>query len=289
VKFRLTAFIGVVSAALAVSTGWSIEATWDYSVQVSAAVDASAGRVTLSWPQDSTSTPSGYSVYRKAVNAGSWNGIASLPGSATSYVDSGLASGTIYEYQVQKAGSGYTAYGYVCAGLNAPLVENRGKVVLVVESTYAANLGSELTRLQQDLIGDGWTVVRRDVSRTASPTQVRDTIRAVYSADTANTKAVFLSAMSRFLTPAISLRTAIMIIKAPGQPTRSMATWTEAGLITRSTTPLPDRIGIATFRRWQVRSIRSSFGGRVAGRPCGPGEYARAQSLGRPSHFPERT
>ncbi len=73
-----------------------------------------------------------------------------------------------------------------------PLVESRGKLVLVVDNTYAAQLAPELTRLQQDLAGDGWTVLRRDVARTDSPVSVKNLIKADYNADPANVKAVFL-------------------------------------------------------------------------------------------------
>src|SRR5437762_840004 len=64
-----------------------------------------------------------------------------------------------------------------------------------VEATAAiqtAPLATELTRLQQDLTGDGWTVIRKDVSRTATVASVKSLIKAEYDADRANVKAVFL-------------------------------------------------------------------------------------------------
>ena len=70
--------------------------------------------------------------------------------------------------------------------------DNRGKVILVVDSSQAPSLTTELARLEQDLAGDGWTVARRDVSRTDSPANVKNVIKAAYNADPANTKAVFL-------------------------------------------------------------------------------------------------
>ena len=135
--------------------------------------------MTLSWPQDSQTTPNNYAIYRKGPYDSSWGSIANLPGTATSYVDSNVSVGTAYEYQVVKSTSGYNGYGYVCVGLNAPLVENRGTAILVVDNTYAANLSAELSRLQQDLIGDGWSVVRKDVGRNDSVTSVKDAIRSV--------------------------------------------------------------------------------------------------------------
>jgi hypothetical protein len=50
----------------------------------------------------------------------------------------------------------------------------------------------ELTRLQQDLVGDGWTVLRHDVARNDSVPNIKAIIKTDYTADPANVKAVFL-------------------------------------------------------------------------------------------------
>lgn len=181
----LSVLLLAASAALA-------DSTWVYTVQISATVQSSPARVTLSWPQDPYGANS-YTVYRKAKTATSWGSVASLPGSATSYVDNTVAAGNAYEYQIVKAASlGYTGYGYIYVGVDAPLVESYGKVILVVDNSQSAPLSNELARLQQDLVGDGWNVVRRDVSRTDSPANVKNVIRAEYNADPGNVKAVFL-------------------------------------------------------------------------------------------------
>src|SRR3954470_20208237 len=170
----------------------AIEATWDYAVQVSATVDASSPKITLTWPQDSTAAVSSYTVYRKAFGDTSWGSSVTLPGSATSYVDNNVSSGNSYEYQIVKATGSYTGYGYIYSGINAPIIENRGKLVLVVDNTIANSLATELNLLQRDLIGDGWTVIRRDVSRAATPPTVKSVIQAEYNADPSNVKSVFL-------------------------------------------------------------------------------------------------
>jgi hypothetical protein len=163
--------------------------TSDYAVLVSASVQESPAQITLSWPASSDAT--GYTVSRKALSATSWGSGTSV-GTATTYTDSSVSVGTVYEYRVVKTGSSATGYGYVCVGINAPLIESRGKLVLIVDNTYASELSSELTRLQQDLIGDGWQVLRHDVARTDTVVSVKNIIKADYQADTANVKAVFL-------------------------------------------------------------------------------------------------
>jgi hypothetical protein len=71
-------------------------------------------------------------------------------------------------------------------------VEDRGKLLLVVDQTYAADLTNELAQLEQDLTGDGWSVVRLDVEREDSVPAVKSLIKAQYNADPARVKCVFL-------------------------------------------------------------------------------------------------
>jgi hypothetical protein len=168
------------------------DSTWELSVQVSATVQTSPAQITLSWPQDTTTTPGSYVVSRKAVSATSWGSPVTLPGSATSYKDASVTPGVSYEYQIVKNTPIHTGYGYIVSGINVPMTDYRGKVLLVVENTYATPLATELARLQQDLVGDGWSVVRIDVNRNDSVSSVKNQIRNHYNADPANVKSVFL-------------------------------------------------------------------------------------------------
>ena len=170
----------------------ALDATWEYAVQVSASVQISPPQIALSWPPDLGATPNGYTVYRKAPEANSWSDGITLPGTATGFIDANVTIGATYEYQIVKAASGYAGYGYLYTGINAPLVEDRGKVVLLVDNTYAADLSAELARLDQDLVGDGWQVLRHGVARDENPINVKALIQSDYAADPANVKAVFL-------------------------------------------------------------------------------------------------
>ncbi|MEW6303034.1 MAG: Ig-like domain-containing protein [Verrucomicrobiota bacterium] len=173
---------------------WAADPTWEFAVQASATVQASPPQIRLSWPQDTFATPSSYSVFRKSPTSTSWGTPTVLPGTATTFTDNNVTGGTVYEYQIFKTNTTYkySGYGYVLSGINAPLVESRGKIVLIVDNTYAADLASELNRLQQDLTGDGWTVLRHNVARNESVVNVRNLIRNQYNTDPSNVKAVFL-------------------------------------------------------------------------------------------------
>src|SRR5205807_1771737 len=139
--------------AVTAFTAGAVEMTWEYSVQVSATVQASPAQILLSWPQDQYMVPNSYTVYRKAPSDSSWGNGTTLPGSATTYTDSNVTVGTAYEYQIVKSTSLYTGYGYLYSGINVPMTDNRGKLLLVVDNTYTAQLTNELARLQQDLVG----------------------------------------------------------------------------------------------------------------------------------------
>lgn len=174
------------------ATAHAVTDARDYAVLLSADVQAAPAQIQLLWAQDTFTNPTSYIVSRKAPTATAWTALATLSGTETNYVDADVAVGGQYEYQVQKVVAGYSGYGYVLAGIEAPLVEDRGKVVLLVDNTYAAELAAELSRLQQDLVGDGWQVVRHDVDRNDTAVNVKALIKADYAADPANVRSVFI-------------------------------------------------------------------------------------------------
>ena len=184
----------ICSLFVAISThaANALEKTAEFSVQLSAAVQKNPARITLHWPKDSCSQPKSYSIYRKAPGANSWGRATILPGTATQYIDRNVVVGATYEYQVVKDTPRYTGYGYIYSGIDVPLTDSRGKLLLVVDNTYATQLTNELARLQQDLVGDGWQVVRKDVARKDSAANVKRQIKSQYDADPKNVKAVLL-------------------------------------------------------------------------------------------------
>ena len=168
------------------------EMTWEYSVQVSARVQTNPPAILFSWPGDAAIPPDFYTVSRKAPHETAWGNPVRLPGTATNYVDTNVVPAVAYEYQFFKSNAIYVGYGYITAGMLLPLVEDRGKVILLVERNCAAALAPELLRLEQDLVGDGWTVLRREVARDAPVPEVKALIKAEYEADPQNVKALFL-------------------------------------------------------------------------------------------------
>ena len=167
------------------------DSTWLYAVQLSASVQTNPPTITLVWVSD----PYGvdyFEVSRKLKHETAWGSKMTLPGSALSYVDENVSPGVVYEYKVKKQATlGYTGYGYICSGILAPMLDQRGRLILIVAADTAA-LGPELARFEADVIGDGWTITRHDLDASATVAGVKNLIVRDYQNDPGGTKAVFL-------------------------------------------------------------------------------------------------
>ena len=166
------------------------------AIQVSATVTRTPPAIQLSWPA-LVSAQLPFKVYRKARFSKSWGSpITTLPPAATSWVDTQVSVGEAYEYMILGSSryqtTTWATYGFIYAGIDVPMIDSRGTLILVVDNTYAPALDSELARLQQDLIGDGWTVIRHDVSPTQTVTSVKALIQADYKADPDRVKSLLL-------------------------------------------------------------------------------------------------
>jgi hypothetical protein len=186
VLFRLAAAL-----LLCVRTVTGELSAHDHSVELIASIADDPPSITLQWPV--TSDAQNFQISRKVLGEQNWTPMTTIGGGETSWRDSSVSTGTAYEYQVVKnTNLGYTGWGYACAAVRRNVIEGRGKMILLVESGLGASLGPELARLQQDLVGDGWTVVPRNVAKNTSVTEVKNIIRAIYDSDPAGTKGLFL-------------------------------------------------------------------------------------------------
>ena len=160
------------------------------AVQLFATVQATPPSITLTWVLYPGATA--YAIYRRSQGATTWgSAVANLTGSATQYVDNGVSAEVVYEYKVSRTASG-TGYGYVLSGVSRPAVEQRGTLVLLVDSAIAQQLAPEVTQLEDDLLGDGWWVEREVVEPGATPLAVRALVQSHYAAAPGQVKAVYV-------------------------------------------------------------------------------------------------
>ncbi len=90
-------------------------------------------------------------------------------------------------WRLEESGSGglvlaygpYVAakFGHIFAGIKYRMAEKRGRILLLVDDTFSNSLEDELRLLEYDLICDGWEITRRDVSRNAAVTVVKEVIK----------------------------------------------------------------------------------------------------------------
>ena len=120
---------------------------------------------------------------------------------ASEYRDTNVTAGVHYEYEIQSAITnydcsyrtdvGYRDYQYISAGYNMPLRDQRGNLILLVESGLATSLAPEIARLQDDLVGEGYKLFRHDVAASdvtatdwkASVVATKAIVRADYNTD----------------------------------------------------------------------------------------------------------
>lgn len=157
-------------------------------MEVSASVRTSPAQIALVWK---ASTVAGdYTIYRRTTGPNtSWgSAVATLPRTATSWVDSAVQEGIEYEYRLVRPG----ANGYLRAGIRIPLKDDWGKVIFLVDASLAEPMRPELDQMQRLMVADGWQVVRHEVSRTAAVPAVKALIKSLYDQDPARTRALYL-------------------------------------------------------------------------------------------------
>ena len=185
----LLIFFLLLSAALAPA-----QTARDTTVEISATVQVSPSQITLSWLP--TAFPLNLQkVFRKPKGAHAWIDIATLPNSATTFVDTSVVVGIAYEYYIVRlftSESQSSASGYVTAGIRLPLKSTRGRVLLLVDNTMAASLATELDTFVEDLVGDGWSVARQDVARNDTALATKAIVQSLYNADPTNTRSLIL-------------------------------------------------------------------------------------------------
>jgi hypothetical protein len=163
----------------------------DYVVRLTTSITESPAVLSFKW-EPIPGTPD-ITIWRKSKNTPDWGvPFASLPGDATGYTDNTAETGVEYEYRIMKSVDSKTIITYVNAGIELKEMEYRGKVILLVDSTVIHDLKDQLDLYESDLTGDGWNILRKDISRSASVKYVKNVIRDFYTSDTVNVKAVIL-------------------------------------------------------------------------------------------------
>lgn len=189
---RMNKLLLPVCTALLVAHLLGAQNTSDIVVPVTVTTSSNPPVINLSFP--ATTNAVSTLIGRKFINQGSWNFIVQ-PANSTGFADSSVLSGIGYEYIVIKQTSvaPTTRVGLVYAGIEVPAPTYRGKMILLVDDQLSIPLTMELNRLVDDLRGDGWQVIRRDVNvATSSVKSIKAVLTAIYNQDPDNTVTALL-------------------------------------------------------------------------------------------------
>ncbi len=159
-------------------------------------VTVNADSIAFSW--DVAATSEGVLRRRLLGESGWTNDLTTLGVGQTTFTDTTVQVGQSYEYGFEYR-TNPRFYAYVASGINIPLPDSRGKLILLVDETMATPCADELEILTRDLVGDGWFVIRHDVPRNDDDDldgfqsiAIKDVILSEYDADPTNVKAVLL-------------------------------------------------------------------------------------------------
>ena len=166
----------------------------NFSVQISATVQNNPTSITLNW--EAVNSSLGYNIFRRDQGGGTWgNAVASVAADVTQYEDNNVIAGQSYEYRIEAdrtgAGTPTTGIGYVNSAIELPVVEQRGMLALIVDSTHKSMLEPHIDTLMMDLIGDGWEVSLNYIDRTDAVTDVKALLLNIY-ASSPNLKSAYL-------------------------------------------------------------------------------------------------
>jgi len=167
----------------------------DFAVDLKATVsETSSPHIVISWTQRLQGNITSQKIHRRLKGEVTWVKLADLSTTQISYTDSTAQPGVEYEYWMQRTlnVSPYTAMGYLSAGVNLPEVHSRGTLLLVVDDTMAVPLASEIVRLTEDLVADGWSVQQINAPRTGTAESTKALIQTAYDADPSSVKMVYL-------------------------------------------------------------------------------------------------
>ncbi len=157
------------------------QSTEDYTVELSAVTQTiPTPKITLNWKRIISETPK-YHIYKKSKTATTWGTqIAVLNATDSSFVDSLVIIDSAYEYQVfamdTPSVTNWSASGYIYAGIKNPAIHNRGAIIVLVDSTFIDSCTANITKLMNDLSGDGWQVYRHNLSRNLADTSIKNLI-----------------------------------------------------------------------------------------------------------------
>jgi hypothetical protein len=173
-------------------TKLNAQATTDLTFPIQASASQNPASAFLVWPNPGVSD---LLVQRReqGQSGNSWVTLLDQTGSfQSSYIDNGVTLGKTYEYAIRRINNGVTAWGYVSVAVFTPVVDQRGKLLVFIDSATADGLGTDLRLFKDDIRGEGWQVVPFKTGPFTTPQWIKNQIVTAYNADPTQVKAILL-------------------------------------------------------------------------------------------------
>lgn len=161
-----------------------------------AVTDVPSARVTFTW--DAQADGGSVEIYRRNmgdVGSGTWSLRGTTWHPTNDYTDN-ISTGVLYEYKIFRPA--FDAYddsaSFMPVSIDAPLEDERGILLFVVDKSMTNALAGEIRRIEMDIAADGWTVQRMNYDRdgTGSHTNLRALIVQAYNDHPSEVKALYL-------------------------------------------------------------------------------------------------
>ena len=145
-------------------------------IKMSASIQETPASITLSW--NKIANVSNYRIYRRNdLDTARWGSPVKLNLiDDTTYTDSDVKVGKGYEYYVTANSSSTSFHGYLYSGIKKEAEFYMGNALLLIDDSYQNVLASEISRLEDDLINEGWNVTRAFIPRTMNAKDVKSRI-----------------------------------------------------------------------------------------------------------------
>ncbi len=149
----------IITLLLSVSVIFA-ESYQDHIFPVDLTIDSSAGlKFRFNWEKDTNSLK--YNIYRKHLSDSTFGRpLAILNSDAEGFIDSTVQSGLHYEYKIENYQTEVSAYNYVAAGVNIPLKDKKGILLLISDNTdlpdnyyqYKSILATEMSSVHERVV-----------------------------------------------------------------------------------------------------------------------------------------
>jgi len=145
-------------------------------IKMSASISESPASITLSW--NKIATVSNYRIYkRNNLDTAQWGTPVKLNLiDDTTYTDADVTVGKGYEYYVTATSGSNSFHGYLYSGIKKEADFYMGNALLLIDDSYQVELASEISRLETDLLNEGWNVTLAYIPRTMSAEIVKSRI-----------------------------------------------------------------------------------------------------------------